>query len=77
MASRGRSNARIAAKVGVHVDTVRTWRGPVRRRRPAGPGLPTPGRPTWPPTTSTGRRSSAAARPPPASHRSWPWSNRS
>lgn len=25
MASRGRSNARIAAEVGVHVDTVRTW----------------------------------------------------
>ncbi|MGW7337284.1 IS630 family transposase [Streptomyces sp. NPDC054808] len=27
MASLGRSNARIAAELGVHVDTVRTWRG--------------------------------------------------
>lgn len=27
MATRGRSNARIAVEVGVHVDTVRTWRG--------------------------------------------------
>ena len=27
LATRGRSNARIAAEVGVHVDTVRTWRG--------------------------------------------------
>ncbi|OEJ96241.1 transposase [Streptomyces thermolilacinus SPC6] len=26
-AARGRSNARIAVEVGVHVDTVRTWRG--------------------------------------------------
>ncbi|WP_437064505.1 helix-turn-helix domain-containing protein [Streptomyces sp. enrichment culture] len=34
LAARGRSNARIAAEVGVHVDTVRTWRG-----RFAGGGL--------------------------------------
>ncbi|MFF8617078.1 IS630 family transposase [Streptomyces sp. NPDC015350] len=27
LATRGRSNARIAVEVGVHVDTVRTWRG--------------------------------------------------
>ncbi|MFF3127369.1 IS630 family transposase [Streptomyces sp. NPDC057908] len=27
LATRGRSNARIALEVGVHVDTVRTWRG--------------------------------------------------
>ncbi|WP_329543516.1 helix-turn-helix domain-containing protein [Streptomyces sp. NBC_01356] len=27
MATRGRPNARIAVEVGVHVDTVRTWRG--------------------------------------------------
>jgi transposase len=27
MATRGRSHARIAVEVGVHVDTVRTWRG--------------------------------------------------
>ncbi|WP_336319948.1 IS630 family transposase [Streptomyces lavendofoliae] len=27
LAARGRSNARIAAEVGVHVDTARTWRG--------------------------------------------------
>jgi transposase len=27
LATRGRPNARIAAEVGVHVDTVRTWRG--------------------------------------------------
>ncbi|MFI6007186.1 helix-turn-helix domain-containing protein [Streptomyces sp. NPDC051366] len=26
-AARGRSNARIAAETGLHVDTVRTWRG--------------------------------------------------
>ncbi|WP_272264092.1 helix-turn-helix domain-containing protein [Streptomyces xanthophaeus] len=35
LAARGRSNARIATEVGVHVDTVRTWRG-----RFAGGGLP-------------------------------------
>ncbi|WEO93097.1 helix-turn-helix domain-containing protein [Streptomyces sp. FXJ1.172] len=35
MASRGRSNARIAVEVGVHVDTMRTW-----RRRFADGGLP-------------------------------------
>ncbi|MFJ6000433.1 helix-turn-helix domain-containing protein [Streptomyces sp. NPDC092370] len=27
LAARGRANARIADRVGVHVDTVRTWRG--------------------------------------------------
>jgi hypothetical protein len=27
LAARGRSNARIAVEAGVHVDTVRTWRG--------------------------------------------------
>ncbi|MFJ3777176.1 helix-turn-helix domain-containing protein [Streptomyces sp. NPDC090075] len=32
-AARGRSNARIAVEVGVHVDTVRTWRGRFAARR--------------------------------------------
>lgn len=46
LAALGRPNARIAVEAGVHVDTVRTWRGPF-----AGQGLPgltdreRPGRP--------------------------------
>ncbi|MCX4870931.1 IS630 family transposase [Streptomyces sp. NBC_00257] len=51
LAARGRSNARIAVEVGVHVDTVRTWRGRFAalglsglsdRKRPGRPPVFTP-----------------------------------
>ncbi|MCX5238827.1 helix-turn-helix domain-containing protein [Streptomyces prunicolor] len=54
-AARGRSNARIAVEVGVHVDTARTWRGRLadlglpgltdreRQGRPAAVALVVPG----------------------------------
>jgi transposase len=45
-AARGESNARIAADLGVHVDTVRKWRRRFWQRRLAGlADLPRPGRP--------------------------------
>ena len=37
-AARGRDNARIAADLRVTVDTVRKWRGPVRRPGPGRAG---------------------------------------
>ncbi|WP_457520715.1 IS630 family transposase [Streptomyces sp. TE3672] len=51
LAARGRSNARIAVEAGVHVDTVRTWRGRFAdlglpgladRKRPGRPAVFTP-----------------------------------
>ncbi len=40
-AARGRINARIAADLGINVDTVRRWRGRFRRPAPAGAEGPT------------------------------------
>ncbi|MET9572146.1 helix-turn-helix domain-containing protein [Streptomyces virginiae] len=60
LAARGRSNARIAAEVGVQVDAVRTWRG-----RFAGGGLQA--------LTDRGRSGARPASPPCRSPRPRPW----
>src|SRR4051812_50059014 len=62
-AARGHPNARIAAGLGISVDTVRKWRGRVAPPRPGGRrGPPPPPRP--PPAAAAGRGPGGApARP--------------
>src|SRR5256885_10608353 len=62
-AARGYPNARIAVGLGISVDTVRKWRGPVAPPRPAGARKPPPGGP--PRRGTAGAPAAAGARAPP------------